>query len=160
MVVIIPHITEEHKLIKYQKDLIKLLRNEGKIYYQQHPLWIFLPENFSAETKEELKKLADDILKIQFTSPEFNGTQVTLPICIEEKQINNQNQTNKSLLPLVHLYKKKDSKASDDIQTSASLSFTLPDCPISQLNIFRLAVCSKESENTYMINNSIWVKKR
>ena len=52
MIVIIPHQTEELKLIRFQKELIKQLNSQKDIFYAQQPLWIEI-EDFSPSSKKE-----------------------------------------------------------------------------------------------------------
>ena len=67
MIVIIPHPTEELKLIRFQKELINQLNSQKDIFYAQQPLWIEI-EDFSPSSKEELKELSKKLKNLKFSS--------------------------------------------------------------------------------------------
>lgn len=67
MIVIIPHQTEELKLIRFQKELIKQLNSQKDIFYAQQPLWIEI-EDFSPSSKKELKELSKKLKNLRFSS--------------------------------------------------------------------------------------------
>lgn len=144
MVVIIPHPTEELKLIKFQKELIRQLNTDSKVYYAHQTLWLKLSENFSASTKSELKAIGQSISQINFFPPEYQNDDVVIPVMIDGT---------KFFLPLVHLYKKNGNKGPE----SNSLP-SLPSCPVSSLKIFRIAISEQLSENSQVLTDSVWIK--
>lgn len=144
MTVIIPHPTEELKLIKFQKELIKILNTEGKIYYAHQPLWLPLPEEYSANTKAELKTMGKNIKQIKILSPEYKNSDVQLPVMIDDKKV---------FLPLLHFYKKNGSQSTENISLPQ-----LPPCPVSLFKIFRLAISEKTSENSQAVTDFTWIK--
>lgn len=144
MVVIIPHPTEELKLIKFQKELIKLLNFEGKVYYAHQPVWFELPEEFSADSKTDLKNIGKHINQITVFSPEYHKDDVVIPIMINEVKV---------FFTLLHRYKKNGSKGSE-LNSLPSL----PPCPVSRLKIFRIAISEQISENSKALKDFVWIK--
>ena len=71
MVVIIPHSTEELKLISLQKELIDLLFSNDRIIYRTTPLWIELPDDFSAFDKESLKACSKNVQLVELGEVEI-----------------------------------------------------------------------------------------
>ena len=149
MLVIIPHPTEELKLINYQKNLLSLLNTNGNIYYQQHPLWIELDRAFQAEDKHNLKEFSKQLKEIKLFQPEEKNKNIVIPIKYTIL-FNNSESEIISELPFLYLYKKNSSE---------NISVPLPSLPVTQLKIYRLAIAEKTSSVSAEIQEFIWVKK-
>lgn len=143
MLVLILHPTEELKLIRFQKELIKEFNQEGCIFYSHQPLWIEI-ENFSAGTKEELKEISKGISSINFTSLENDDEEIFLTAEIEYR-----GEKIKSQLPLLHLYRGKMPSVLDHKK-----------CPVEEIKIFRLGIPYQYTETSQSLSDSIWHKAK
>lgn len=87
MVVIIPHSTEELKLIRLQKELIARLNKDGNIWIRNYPLWIELPDcifqNNIPETTAELKDFSKKIDKVTLEKIVFQKNEVFISVKLE-----------------------------------------------------------------------------
>ncbi len=142
MIVIIPHSTEELKIIRFQKELIKDFNRDGCIFYAHQPLWIEI-EGFSTDSKEELKELSKKIGHVTLSSLKNDDDEFFLQaeIEFEDKKLSGH-------LPLLHLYKGKISEKR-----------TNKKCPVEELKIFRLGIPYQYTETTKSLSDFIWHKE-
>ncbi|MBO4532332.1 MAG: hypothetical protein J5726_01350 [Treponema sp.] len=149
MIVITPHPTEELKLIKYQKELIRRLFTPGALIYAHQPLWI--PAQF--ESIEQAKK---EIKSVTVLAPEYdeNGEGVFCPVRIQTVG----GECLESKLDYIHglpRFARNDEhchcERSAAIHTNEDL-FPLP------LKIFRLGECTSPSPNVYELSSTVWKK--
>ena len=131
MVVLSPHPTEELKLIKYQKELIRRLFTPGTIVYAHQPLWI--PVDF-----ESVQEAKEKITGVTLTGVEYDEKN-KMVMCVGEGV----------KFPLIHI-------EGDIPNVQAALAdtslFPLP------LKIFRLGECTSPSPNVYELKNIVWKK--
>ena len=131
MVVLSPHPTEELKLIKYQKELIRRLFTPGTIVYAHQPLWI--PVDF-----ESVQEAKEKITGVTLTGVEYDEKN-KIVMCVGEGV----------KFPLIHI-------EGDIPNVQAALAdtslFPLP------LKIFRLGECTSPSPNVYELKNIVWKK--
>ena len=131
MVVLSPHPTEELKLIKYQKELIRRLFTPGTIVYAHQPLWI--PVDF-----ESVQEAKEKITGVTLTGVEYEEKN-KIVMCVGEGV----------KFPLIHI-------EGDIPNVQAALAdtslFPLP------LKIFRLGECTSPSPNVYELKNIVWKK--
>lgn len=142
MIVIIPHQTEELKLIRFQKELIKQLNYQKDIFYAQQPLWIEI-EDFSPSSKEELKELSKKLKNLRFSSlkKDDEGFFLQAEIEYEEKKLFYR-------LPLLHLYKGQIPQSPLNKK-----------CPVEELKIFRLGIPYQYSETCKSLDDFVWHKE-
>lgn len=139
MIVIIPHPTEELKLIHFQKELINLYNSDDVILYSSQVLWIEM-ENFSAETKENLKSISKDIKKVTLSSLLEDDDSLFIKVEIEY-----QDKKLISRMPLLKLYRGK-------------LPPINKKCPVENLKIFRLGIPSVYEKNVKSLSDFVWHK--
>ncbi len=164
MFVIIPHPTEELKLINFQKELIKKNNAENTILYTCQPLWCEIPEFFnencknsdfknsdcksgdfkSGDFKTELKKFSKTIKEIIIKNTDYNDDdkEIFLPV-----EIITQTITIKSKIPLLRIYK---GQIPQNLKNQKS--------PMEKLKIFRIAKSALYSENQKSLQDFIWCK--
>lgn len=153
MVVIIPHPTEELKLIKLQKKLIQNLFSNDLIIYRQIPLLIELPF-------EEIQQIKNTISSVVISQPVYNckTNQITCPA-----EITVENTTLHSELALLNI---KFNNTNENGQSESFNSQKFLQClqnekdsqfPMS-LSIFKLALCSKPQKGMYQISSVCWKK--
>lgn len=150
MVVIIPHQTEELKLIKFQKMLIASLNSKNVIFYRQTPLWIELPfANFT--TKEELKSFSKQIKAVNFQTLQYTDNT----LIISGTLLTNE-KTYELHLPII----KKISTAGDYTtpEDSTSTETTNKKSPVENLKIFQLGIVNNISKSTFELSETTWVK--
>lgn len=143
MVVIIPHQTEELKLIKFQKMLIASLNSKNTIFYSQTPLWIELPFA-NLTTKEELKTFAKQIKAVTFQTLQQTDNTLTLSGMLSTNE--NEYKLN---LPIIT---KLPNSVIESVQTTNKKS------PVENLKIFQLGIVNNISKNTKELSETIWVK--
>ncbi len=141
MVVIVPHPTEELRLIKYQKELIRSLFTPGALIYAHQPLWI----TTTFESVEQAKK---EIKSVTVLAPESdeNAEGIFCPVkietlggdCLESKL---------DFICGLPRFARNDTA----IHTNEDLF------PLS-LKIFRLGECTSPSPNIYELSNVVWKK--
>ncbi len=154
MFVIIPHPTEELKLINFQKELIKKNNAENTILYTCQPLWCEIPEFFNENCKNsdfkkrncktELKKFSKTIKEIIIKNTDYNDDdkEIFLPV-----EIITQTITIKSKIPLLRIYK---GQIPQNLKNQKS--------PMEKLKIFRIAKSALYSENQKSLQDFIWCK--
>lgn len=147
MVVIIPHQTEELKLIKFQKMLIASLNSKNVIFYRQTPLWIELPFA-NLTTKEELKTFAKQIKAVTFQTLQQTDNTLTLSGMLSTNE--NEYELN---LPII---KKIKSSVVEPVETT--IETTNKKSPVENLKIFQLGIVNNISKNTKELSETIWVK--
>ena len=143
MTVIIPHPTEELKLIQLQKELISGLNNSHRTFYANPCLWIELSD-IHADSKAALKNIANQIKKLQVEELVWDEKEVFLNVEI----VFNEDVV-KSKLHLLTLYS-GDAITEQDFSSIKS--------PITSLKIFRIASSADYSEKVKSIEESVWVK--
>ena len=142
MVVITPHPTEELKLIKYQKELIRRLFTSGTLIYAHQPLWI--PTDF--ESVDQAKK---EIKSVTVLASEYDEKKecIICPVKIETAG----GEYLESKLDFIHglphyvVPEPVEGRNDDNI-------FPLP------LKIFRLGECTSPSPNVYELSSTVWKK--
>lgn len=145
MIVITPHPTEELKLIKYQKELVRRLFTPGALVYAHQPLWF--PVDFAS-----VQEAKESITGVTLTRVEYDEKNKMI-VCIGEVAMGSlpfaklRNRGSKG--PLVHIQ-------GDIPNVQAALQdatlFPLP------LKIFRLGECTSPSPNVYELSNVVWKK--
>lgn len=143
MIVIIPHPSEELKLIKYQKELISKLNKSGQIYYAVTPIYIELSQDYSLySTTKELKNIANQISKVELLKLEVKEhIYIEVLIRINEKDI-------KISVPFLRLYR----------TTEINNKVDFPELPVKELKIFRVAKKNLLSPVSSSIADSVWKK--
>ena len=141
MTVIIPHPTEELKLINFQKELISSLYKESRILYAETPLWIDFTSN------GELKELSKTIESVTFNQPEITEKSIFIPV-----RINTSEDCIDSKLTLVNIYNGQSFSDKDKSILRQKKQ------PVNQLKIFRLGLVQAESPHTKSISKSVWCK--
>lgn len=155
MVVIIPHPTEELKLINFQKKLIEQFNSDdGKtIWYAHTPMWFFVPKIDYASTSE-LKDFIKQIEKIWAERPFFSDSnnEVIMPILLKTKK-----ETLKIEFPLIHKLK---SINTEDVKIEL-LPLEFKQCKVAiaeQLHNSSTAVQSCKT-SSYILKDSVWFKQ-
>ncbi len=138
--VIVPHPTEELKLIKYQKELVRRLFTPGTLVYAHQPLWIPVDFKSVQEAKEK-------ITGVTLTGVEYDEKN-KMVMCVGEVALR-QAQGPQFILPFIHL--EGDIPNVQAVLQDASLF------PLS-LKIFRLGECTSPSPNVYELSNVVWKK--
>ncbi len=147
MFVIIPHSTEELKLINFQKQLIAEFFQEDRIIYPTFPLWIELSEKTASYNKNELKNMSKEIQAVKLGDLTTDFKSIFIPV-----QIKNQNEDFISELTLVRIHRGQTFTTSDKSHLSEIKQ------PVNQLKIFRLGIEQAEGPYSKSISNSVWVK--
>lgn len=154
MVVLIPHQTEELKLINFQKELISELNTKNTIFYRLMPLWIELPF-INATTKEELKTFSKKIKDVRFKTLQQDKNTFTLcgTLLTDKKEY-------KLTLPILN--KITHSGVIEPVKIHPveipPEQITKKNTPVENLKIFQLGIANQISENTNELSETIWVK--
>ena len=180
MLVLIPNPNQLAQLVKMQKAFIKEANApQQPIFYQNTPLWIFLPEDkFSLSgnkklIKDELKELSQSILKVELEEPlVYFSENLQLRVLGSHSRISTTSGVCSAELILC----KTASAASVVMKTPTSESDShLPNICFAnvagktegvvsdltfplQLKIFRLADAEELAPNTWAVNESVWKK--
>ena len=152
MIVISLHPTEELKLIKYQKELVRCLFSPGALIYAHQPLWI--PTTFTS-----VQEAKDNITGVTLTGLEYDEKSKMI-VCIGEVALREPHGPQKksgslslskghSKFPLLHL--EGDIPNVQAVLQDTQL-FPLP------LKIFRLGECTSPSPGVYELKNVVWKK--
>lgn len=170
MVVIIPHSTEELKLIRLQKELIARLNKDGNIWIRNYPLWIELPDcifqNNIPETTAELKDFSKKIDKVTLEKIVFQKNEVFISVKLELISANSAFMLE---LPLI-------SNISTGSTTTTTTTTTTIDTVLTSLKVFRLGLSHIDQTPasslhnsgtsiqsgktcTYVLQNTVWFKK-
>lgn len=143
MYVLIPHPTEELKLIKYQKLLTSALFQEGFICYSSNDFWIPFLEDETEINTEYLKSVSKSITQITVNEPQIRENQIFCPVKIcTDKEIDSE----------IFLGRIINEKKLQQENIKKSDLFPL------NLKIFRLGVSVQISSNCKAIENSVWRK--
>ena len=146
MIVIAPHPTEELKLIKYQKALIKKLFVPDVIIYAHQPLWIETDFTSVQEAKESITGVT--LTGIEYD--EKNKRIVVLgEVALRQAQEPHAEQMQKTWFPLIHT-----EGNIPDIQSVLQDTSLFP----IHLKIFRLGECSSPSPEIYELSSTVWKK--
>lgn len=164
MLVLIPNPNQLAQLVKVQKAFIKEANApQQPIFYQNTPLWIFLPEDkFSLSgnkklIKDELKELSQSILKVELEEPRVYFSENLQRVVLgSHSRISTESGLCSAELILCD---------SLPVKGTAPQIKNLPDTkelfgghfPL-QLKIFRLAAAEELAPNTYAVNESVWRK--
>lgn len=160
--VIILHPDLEFSLIKFQKELIHKLNSfiksfdftENAFFYAVYPLWIFLQQDiFSAENKEDLKKISKKIINVTFDDFTFENDSIN--ICVKIKTIKNEYYSKLTIAKLYKIQLKNEKQLKNQLENFIKTKKT----PFCNVKIFRLGICNKISENSQDITEFVWVKK-
>ena len=172
MLVLIPNPNQLAQLVKVQKAFIKEANApQQPIFYQNTPLWIFLPEDKFSHSgnkkliKDELKELSQSILKVELEEPRVYFSENLQRVVLgSHSRISTESGLCSAELILCKT-------ASVVMKTPTSeIAEHLPDkCPAfvhglseiqfpTQLKIFRLAAAEELAPNTYAVNESVWRK--
>ncbi len=139
--VIVPHPTEELKLIKYQKELVRRLFTPGALVYAHQPLWIPVDFKSVQEAKEK-------ITGVTLTGVEYDEKN-KMVMCVGEVAMGSLNLSKGAKVPLIHIQ--------GDIPNVQAVLQDAPLFPLP-LKIFRLGECTSPSPNVYELRNIIWNK--
>ena len=152
MIAVIPHKDDLFQLANLQKEIKKMMIARGFFFYSRPPLWFYLPNNFTAKNKEELKALC--LQKVVMEKPYFKDGKLLSPLhfTIDEKLYTCE---------YTHLYpfnfKADDKILSEALQEDSNKKIlTLP----KEFRIFRLGIAERLSENSMALSESLWVKLR
>ena len=164
MLILIPNPNQLAQLVKMQKAFIKEANApQQPIFYQNTPLWIFLPEDkFSLSgnkklIKDELKELSQSILKVELEEPlVYFSENLQLRVLGSHSRISTVSGVCSAELILCDSLPVKGTasqiKNPPDIKELSDLAFPL------QLKIFRLADAEEVAPNTWAVNDSVWRK--
>ena len=190
MLVLIPNPNQIAELVKIQKDFIEKVNICGNqsalsrpIFYQNTPLWIFLPEEkFSLSgnektIKNELKELSQSILKVELEEPSLYFSEKLQQMVLgTAAYISTDSGLCKAELIICKTASVVMKTASVVMETTTSESDShLPNICFAnvagktegvvsdltfplQLKIFRLAAAEELSPGTYAVNESVWRK--
>lgn len=149
MVVIIPHPTEELKLINFQKELISDFFSEDRIIYSSYPLWIELPDFFEVQNPDiqSLKNLANSIIEVTLGELEITQDIIQVPVYIKTTE---NLFTSKLTLVILH---SGNSFSERDLELCRQKNQ-----PVNLLKIFRLGVMQEDGPHAKSISKSIWCK--
>ncbi len=147
MFVIIPHPTEELKIIEFQKNIIVELFQEDRIIYRTTPLWIELPENIPQTEEENIKLLSKKIKSVKFGDVKTDSRSIFVPV-----EINLDNDIYSSKLTLVRIHNGIDFTESDRQLLAEKKE------PVRLLKIFRLGIAQADGPYAKSISNSVWIK--
>ena len=139
-IAVAPHPTEELKLIKYQKELVRRLFTPGTLVYAHQPLWI--PTNFTS-----VQEAKEKITGITLTGMEYDEKN-KMVVCVGEVALREPHGP-QFILPFIHL--EGDIPNVQAVLQDTQL-FPLP------LKIFRLGECTSPSPNVYELSNVVWKK--
>ena len=141
-IAVAPHPTEELKLIKYQKELVRRLFTPGTLVYAHQPLWI--PTNFTS-----VQEAKEKITGVTLTGVEYDEKN-KMVMCVGEVEGGSLSLSKgHSKFPLLHL--KGDIPNVQAVLQDTQL-FPLP------LKIFRLGECTSPSPGVYELKNTVWKK--
>ena len=164
MLVLIPNPNQLAQLVKMQKAFIKEANApQQPIFYQNTPLWIFLPEEkFSLSgnkklIKDELKELSQSILKVELEEPRVYFSENLQRVVLgSHSRISTESGLCSAELILCDSLPVKGAasqiKNPPDIKELSDLTFPM------QLKIFRLADAEELAPNTWAVNESVWRK--
>lgn len=151
MVVLIPHPTEELKLVTLRKELLSQnLLNFVPLY----PFWIPLPqeltEKYPTINKESLKQISTKLIKVELQKPEINNSTLEIPVVFTTE--NNTFTTNLAFAKeLENLNSKK--KSSQNILAGFSEKFPM------NLKIFKIGNGIQNEElHCFRLEDFIWKK--
>ena len=150
MAVIIFHPTEELKLIKFQKELISELFEEGRILYAVKPLWIKIHDNFapfdSAQgRKNELSKY--NIRQVELDDIELSENSIFIPVTITTDTAAYNSKLTLGILHSGRQFTGFDREKLNKIKQ-----------PVRQLKVFRLGNEKELSPVSKCIMKSKWIK--
>jgi len=147
MIVLTPHPTEELRLIKYQKELVRCLFTPGALVYAHQPLWI--PANF--ESVEQAKK---EIKSVTLLVPEYDEEKECFicPVKIETFG----GTCLESKLDFIHGLPRR-ARNDCHCERSAAIHINKDLFPLP-LKIFRLGECTSPSPGFYELSNVVWKK--
>lgn len=169
MLVLIPNPNQTAELVKVQKDFIEKVNICGNqsapsrpIFYQNTPLWIFLPEDKfflsgnEKTIKNELKELSQRIKKVELEEPSLYFSEKLQQLILgAAADISTDSGLCKAELIICKSVKVQGKDVYDGLCRQEEVkSVKLP----SQLKIFRLAAAEELSPGTYAVNESVWRK--
>ena len=169
MLVLIPNPNQIAELVKIQKDFIEKVNICGNqrtpsrpIFYQNTPLWIFLPEEkFSLSgnekaIKNELKELSQSIKKVELEEPSLYFSEKLQQMVLgAAAYISTDSGLCKAELIICKSVKVQEKAVYESLCRQEKEKITgLP----SQLKIFRLSAAEELSPGTYAVNESVWRK--
>ena len=158
MIVITPHPTEELRLIKYQKELVRCLFTPGALVYAHQPLWI--PANF--ESVEQAKK---EIKSVNVSAPEYDEERESFICPVKIETVGGTCLESK--LDFIHGLPHRSAPRNDGTfsaprndchcERSAAIHINKDLFPLP-LKIFRLGECTSPSPGFYELSNVVWKK--
>ena len=150
MIAVIPHKDDLFQLANFQKEIKKMMIARGFFFYSRPPLWFYLPNNFTAKNKEELKALC--LQKVVMEKPYFKDGKLLSPLhfTIDEKLYTCE------YTHLYPFYFKADDKILNEAlqEDSNKKILTLP----KEFRIFRLGIAERLSETSAAVSDSVWRK--
>ncbi len=138
--VIVPHPTEELKLIKYQKELVRRLFTPGTLVYAHQPLWIPVDFKSVQEAKEK-------ITGVTLTGVEYDEKRECFICPVKIGTVDGT--CLKSKLDFIHGLPRRSAPRND---AAIHDIFPMP------LKIFRLGECTSPSPGVYELSNAVWKK--
>ena len=138
--VIVPHPTEELKLIKYQKELIGRLFRPGALIYAHQPLWI--PTSFTS-----LQEAKENIAGVTLTGFEYDEKEECIICPVKIRTAGGDFMESK--LEYIHGLPRHSVPRND---AAIHDIFPMP------LKIFRLGECTSPSPGVYELSNAVWKK--
>ena len=143
MAVIILHPTDELKLVNFQKELISMLFEEGRIMIAQKPLWIKFGGGFDTLAARAFNH------RIELGDLEVTAKEIFIPVTITT-----DTASYNSRLKLINLHSGKAFSGFDRQKLSEKKQ------PVRQLKVFRLGEEKELSSNSKCITESKWIKLR
>lgn len=143
MIVIVPHLDLELKLITAQKKIIRQIFdiNNQIIPYSAMPLWIYTDFESVQQAKEK-------ITGITILAPEYNEQKGCLVCPVE---ITSDDGIINGSLDFIHLRRHYEERS------DVAIHITDPTFPLP-VKIFRLGECSSPSPDVFELSNTKWVK--
>ncbi len=158
MIVISLHPTEELKLIKYQKELVRCLFSPGALIYAHQPLWI--PTTFTS-----IQKAKDNITGVTLTGVEYDEKEERVICPVKISTIGGDYLESK--LDFIHRLPRHSVPRNDGAfsapgnsshcERSAAIHINNDLFPLP-LKIFRLGECTSPSPGVYELSNVVWKK--
>jgi len=160
MLVLIPDNNDTIKLKTIQKEMIKTLNDDDRIFLESYPLWIDISgiETSELPSKKILKDIAGKIKSVTINTPalENDDYSCTVTILMDDK-IKTKNIEIKAKLTFLKSYKNKSGKKNppekDDLWSS---KFPM------ELKVFRLGFALNQKigdkGNIYSLKDFVWIK--
>ncbi len=145
MVAAILHSTDELKLIKFQKELISELFEEGRILLAVRPLWIKLSKEI--KTLSDIVTNHNSLTSIELKDIKVSDSEIFIPV-----NIFTDTTSYHSKLTLILLHSGSPFSEYDKQKLAQKKQ------PVKQLKVFRLGLVQDEGSHAQSISKSVWCK--